>query len=90
MLNYFLWQFNKNNKPADRAIVITDKLIYKLDPKKKYKAMKKGIPISMVINIKVISICMVSNYLKETQYINRNRQRRDKYSNGKNNTKESV
>lgn len=35
-------KFNKNNKPADRAIVITDKLIYKLDPKKKYKAMKKG------------------------------------------------
>lgn len=44
-------KFNKNNKPADRAIVITDKLIYKLDPKKKYKAMKKGIPISMVTGV---------------------------------------
>ena len=42
------FQFNKNNKAADRAIAITDKCIYKLDPKKKYKPLKKGIGIQMV------------------------------------------
>lgn len=44
----------------------------------------------MVSNIKVISICMERNQLKETQYINKNRQKRDKYSDGNDNTKGSV
>nr|XP_022305174.1 unconventional myosin-Id-like isoform X4 [Crassostrea virginica] len=44
-------KFNKNNKAADRAIAITDKCIYKLDPKKKYKPLKKGIGIQMVTGV---------------------------------------
>ncbi|XP_048754348.1 unconventional myosin-Id-like isoform X2 [Ostrea edulis] len=46
-------KFNKNNKPADRAVAITDKFIYKLDPKKKYKPLKKGISINMVTGLSV-------------------------------------
>ncbi|XP_053374202.1 unconventional myosin-Id-like [Mercenaria mercenaria] len=35
---------NKHNQCADRAVVLTDKGIYKLDPKKKYKPMRAIIP----------------------------------------------
>lgn len=90
MLTYLLWQFNKNNKPADRAIVITDKLIYKLDPKKKYKPLKKGIPISMVSDHKMY---MVKNYLKGTiyKYIKKKTDNKEiSLSMVRNNTKGSV
>ena len=42
------FQANKHNKTADRAVLFTDKFIYKLDPKKRFKPMKPGIPITDV------------------------------------------
>jgi len=39
---------NKYNKSEDRAIMITEKMIFKLDPAKRYKAMTSGIPLSKV------------------------------------------
>ena len=43
------FQTNRYNKTADRAVCITDKFIYKLDPKKKFKEMKTaGIPLADV------------------------------------------
>ena len=44
----FLFQTNKFNKTADRAVLFTDKFIYKLDPKKGFKPMKAAIPITDV------------------------------------------
>ncbi len=44
----FLLQTNKFNKTADRAVLFTDKFIYKLDPKKGFKPMKAAIPITDV------------------------------------------
>ena len=41
-------QVNKHNKSADRGIIITDKFIYKLDVKKKFKPMAKGSPLTEV------------------------------------------
>ena len=41
-------QVNKFNKSAERGVVITDKFIYKLDVKKKFKPMAKGIPLTDV------------------------------------------
>ncbi|XP_063421774.1 unconventional myosin-Id-like isoform X2 [Mytilus trossulus] len=46
-------KINKHSKPADRSIAVTDKFIYKLDPKKKYKPMRKGIPVSEVTGVSV-------------------------------------
>ncbi|XP_077866733.1 unconventional myosin-Id-like [Saccoglossus kowalevskii] len=44
---------NHHNKSADRALLFTDKFIYKLDSSKKYKAMKGGIPIETVTGVTV-------------------------------------
>ncbi|WAQ94639.1 MYO1D-like protein [Mya arenaria] len=44
---------NKHNQCADRAIVITDRGIYKLDPKKKYKPMRSIIPLQQVTGLTV-------------------------------------
>ncbi|XP_077979161.1 unconventional myosin-Id-like [Glandiceps talaboti] len=44
---------NHRHKNSDRALLVTDKHIYKLDPMKKYKAMKSGTPINQVKGIKV-------------------------------------
>lgn len=44
----FVKKTNRFAKCADRAICITDKFIYKLDPKKKFKPMTKGIPFEEV------------------------------------------
>jgi len=41
-------QVNKHNQCADRAIVVTDKGLYKLDPKKKYKPLRSIIPFQQV------------------------------------------
>ncbi|XP_076094542.1 unconventional myosin-Id-like isoform X1 [Mytilus galloprovincialis] len=46
-------KINKHSKPADRSIAVTDKFIYKLDPKKKFKPMRKGIPVSEVTGVSV-------------------------------------
>ncbi|XP_013401655.1 unconventional myosin-Id [Lingula anatina] len=44
---------NRHNKTADRAIVVTDKYIYKLDQKKKYKPMRHGTPITDVTGLSI-------------------------------------
>jgi len=36
---------NKHNKNADRALLVTDRAIFKLDPGKGYKPMTKGVPL---------------------------------------------
>ncbi|XP_046369671.2 unconventional myosin-Id-like [Haliotis rufescens] len=53
LFSSFVKKANKFNKTADRGVVITDKYIYKLDPKKKFKAMRKGTPISDVTGLAV-------------------------------------
>ncbi|XP_050418381.2 unconventional myosin-Id isoform X2 [Patella vulgata] len=45
LFSSFVKKVNKHNKTADRALLITDKYIYKLDQKKKFKPMRKGIPL---------------------------------------------
>ncbi|KAK3104099.1 hypothetical protein FSP39_024410 [Pinctada imbricata] len=44
---------NKHNQSADRAVAVTDQYVYKLDPRKKFKPLKKGIPLSVVTGISV-------------------------------------
>uniref|UniRef100_H2YU17 Myosin motor domain-containing protein n=1 Tax=Ciona savignyi TaxID=51511 RepID=H2YU17_CIOSA len=46
---------NKNNKSEDRAILITDKHVFKLDAGKGYKAMTSGIQLAKVTGISVSS-----------------------------------
>lgn len=46
---------NKRNKCEDRALLITDKSIYKLDPGKAYKPMKAGIPLKKVKGVSISS-----------------------------------
>ena len=47
LFSHRMLKVNKGNSNSSRALLITDTLIYKLDPGKnsKYKAMGKGIPI---------------------------------------------
>lgn len=47
MFSSFVRKTNKFNKCADRAILVTDNAIYKLDTMK-FKPMKKGMPIQEV------------------------------------------
>lgn len=42
-----LSQVNRFNKSTDRGLLITDKYIYKLEPKKQYKVLKK-LPLDSV------------------------------------------
>jgi len=49
----FVKKTNKHNKTADRAVLFTDRFIYKLDPKKKFKAMRKGTPLTDITGISV-------------------------------------
>lgn len=42
-------------KMDERAIVLTDKCIYKLDPKKNFLARKSGIPLEEIIGVSVTS-----------------------------------
>ncbi|XP_070211520.1 unconventional myosin-Id-like [Littorina saxatilis] len=44
---------NKHNKTAERAVVFTDKFIYKLDAGKHFKPMQKGIPFADVTGVSV-------------------------------------
>lgn len=48
-------KINKNNKCEDRALLITDKFIYKLDPRKSYKPMKSGVPLRKIKGVSVSS-----------------------------------
>lgn len=56
-------------KMDERAIVLTDKYIYKLDPKKNFQSKKPGIPLDDIIGVSVTSgreqlivIHLVSNH----------------------------
>ena len=53
---------NKGNSNSSRAILITDTMIYKLDPGKssKFKVMAKGIPIANVSTFEG-SFCCVNS-----------------------------
>lgn len=55
IFSHRMMKVNKGNSNASRAVLITDSLIYKLDPGKnsKYKAMGKGIPILNVSGYKL-------------------------------------
>lgn len=49
MFSAFVKKFNKCNKSADRAIIVTDGAIYKLDgPKNKFRNMKRTVAIKEV------------------------------------------
>lgn len=50
LFSSFIHKTNRFNKCADRAILITDWAIYKLDITK-FKPMKKGMPIQEVKNV---------------------------------------
>ena len=46
LFSSYVKKFNKCNKSADRAIIVTDAAVYKLDgPKNKFKNMKRSIAI---------------------------------------------
>lgn len=47
LFSSFIHKMNRHNKCADRAILITDWAVYKLDITK-FKPMKKGMPIQEV------------------------------------------
>uniref|UniRef100_A0A182MQJ1 Myosin motor domain-containing protein n=1 Tax=Anopheles culicifacies TaxID=139723 RepID=A0A182MQJ1_9DIPT len=50
----FVKKFNKCNKSADRAIIVTDGAIYKLDgAKNKFRNMKRTVPIKEITSISV-------------------------------------
>ncbi|ELU10080.1 hypothetical protein CAPTEDRAFT_167519 [Capitella teleta] len=51
----FVIKSNRFNKSSERALCFTDSFIYKLDPKKKFAPMKKGIAISEVTGVSVTS-----------------------------------
>ncbi|KAK3589621.1 hypothetical protein CHS0354_043081 [Potamilus streckersoni] len=53
LFSSYIKKTNKHNQTADRAIVITDKFIYKLDPKKKYKLLRRGISIGDVTGLSI-------------------------------------
>ncbi|KAF6719942.1 Unconventional myosin-Ig [Oryzias melastigma] len=45
---------NRFNKSTDRALLITDKFVYKLEPKKQYKILKK-LPLELFIGLSTTS-----------------------------------
>lgn len=47
LFSSFVHKTNKHNKTADRALLVTDSQIYKIDTTK-FKPMKKGLPITQV------------------------------------------
>ncbi|BFY98224.1 hypothetical protein BsWGS_01264 [Bradybaena similaris] len=51
LFSSFVKKANKYNKTAERGIAITDKFIYKLDIKKKFKPMTKGTPLTDVTGL---------------------------------------
>nr|XP_023667742.1 unconventional myosin-Ig-like isoform X1 [Paramormyrops kingsleyae] len=50
----FVRKVNRFNKSTDRALLITDKNIYKLDPRKQFRVMKK-LPLESVTGLSVTS-----------------------------------
>ena len=60
-----IFQMNKHNKSEDRAIMVTEKMLFKLDPAKRYKAMTSGVPLAKVM----VSSCLlhiVVRFLSQT------------------------
>lgn len=54
LFSSFVKKFNKCNKSADRAIIVTDGAIYKLDgPKNKFRNMKRTVAIKEISSISV-------------------------------------
>lgn len=54
LFSAFVKKFNKCNKSADRAIIVTDGAIYKLDgPKNKFRNMKRTVAIKEITSISV-------------------------------------
>jgi len=47
----FVKKVNKRNKTEERAVIITEKGIFKLDPKKNFKLMNDGIPLGKVTGL---------------------------------------
>ena len=48
LFSCFIKKVNKRNKTEDRAIAVTAKAIFKLDPKHNFKIVKHGIPLDTV------------------------------------------
>jgi len=48
-------KINKFNKNTDRALLVTDRSIFKLDPKKSYKPMTSGISLTKIQGLSVSS-----------------------------------
>ncbi|XP_012934852.1 unconventional myosin-Id [Aplysia californica] len=53
LFSSYVKKANKHNKTAERGIAITDKFIYKIDVKKKFKPMNKGYPLTDVTGMSV-------------------------------------
>ena len=67
LFSSFIQKTNRFDKCADRALLVTDSAIYKLDTKK-FKAMKKGSPIQEV-HLVVLNIVYIKlSYLKECAF----------------------
>lgn len=56
LFSAFIKKFNKYNKSSDRAMLVTDHCIYKMD-RLKFKNLKRGIPIQEVNIISFIMAC---------------------------------
>ncbi|KAL5007010.1 hypothetical protein ScPMuIL_015816, partial [Solemya velum] len=52
LFSSFVKKVNRGNKTADRAVVVTDRFIYKLEAKK-FKNMRTGIPLNDVTGLSV-------------------------------------
>ncbi|XP_054911282.1 unconventional myosin-Ig isoform X2 [Poeciliopsis prolifica] len=50
----FCRKMNRFNKSTDRALLVTDKFVYKLEPKKQYKVLKR-LPLDSVTGLSVTS-----------------------------------
>lgn len=53
LFSSFVRKTNRFNKTADRAVLFTDKFIYKLEPKKNFKPMTSGIPITEMTGVSI-------------------------------------
>lgn len=62
LFSSFIKKFNKYNKSSDRAILVTDHSIYKID-RQKFKNLKRGIPIQEVFIICFCDCNFFSNTL---------------------------
>ncbi|KAL1403032.1 hypothetical protein pipiens_005835 [Culex pipiens pipiens] len=60
LFSAFVKKFNKCNKSADRAIIVTDGAIYKLDgPKNKFRNMKRTVVIKEASSLRTVSLLLI-------------------------------